>query len=99
MEGCDAHVPWTLFLAGGGAEVSDVPQSLLEALDSSASVFRAKKAVEEWFAAHDVVEVVRCKDCQDVLIEGDVTQHYECGLDGGIVNPYEYCADGRRRER
>lgn len=34
-----------------------------------------------------------------VLIEGDVTQHYECGLDGGIVNPYEYCADGRRRER
>jgi len=79
--------------------MTDIPQSLLEALDSSASVFRAKKAVEEWFAAHDVVEVVRCKDCQDVLIEGDVTQHYECGLDGGIVNPYEYCADGRRRER
>ena len=97
MAGCGERAPrsrWALAHAE-----CHIPQSLLEALDSSASVFRAKKAVEEWFAAHDVVEVVRCKDCQDVLIEGDVTQHYECGLDGGIVNPYEYCADGRRRER
>ena len=58
MEGCDAHVPWTLFLAGGGAEVSDVPQSLLEALDLRVRV-SCEEGDEKWFGAHDVVEVVR----------------------------------------
>jgi len=66
MEGCDAHVPWTLFLAGGGAEVSDVPQSLLEALDRTSRSLSERPLVsvmdvlEQWFASHHVIVLDEC---------------------------------------
>ena len=52
----------------------------------------------EYFAAPDVVEVVRCKDCQWVGIK-DYLYVYcrRNGLDG-IIKPDDYCSRGERKE-
>ena len=50
------------------------------------------------FPAADVVEVVRCKDC-DFCESGDLEPLGRCALDGKCKLPKYFCPDGERREK
>lgn len=57
----------------------------------------------ERLLAADVVEVVRCKDCEHMrTISGEGwridTELYYCGENEILVSPVGYCSDGKRKD-
>ena len=54
------------------------------------------KDVEGYLAQHDIVEVVRCKDCKHNSLKRMSGNTY-CDLGMGLFQLYDFCSLGERR--
>ena len=58
------------------------------------------ESIENYMAQHDVVKVVRCRDCRYWGLTNFIGEPAGwCGRQEKSRNPDWYCADGERRER
>lgn len=61
--------------------------------------FGVTELFDEVIDEHDLVEVVRCKDCKHRFVDGENVRFNVCELNHNKVQSDDwFCADGERRE-
>ena len=77
----------------GMTEVEKLIEIYKKVEDAGLMVIAGKKDSAELMVAHDVVPVVRCKDCKGYDHTGDF-----CEFLNGVRHPEHFCGEGERKD-